>query len=105
MNKYIFENQNNGYYKSWTVFETEKEISNKIHLENIKNIYNLSGPINMMNDLPYGCHYARVGESFECFKNDCEKLSIEIKRLSDDEKIKPEGFENFQIIKGISGNY
>jgi hypothetical protein len=106
MNKYIFRNANNGYYYTYTYFETESELSNDWHLKNIIDTHNIKpGPINPLNGLPYGAAYARTGENFEDFKKDCERSDIHIHESNYLGKHLPDDMKDLYIIKGISGNY
>jgi len=105
MNKYIFEDANNGYYYSYTLFETEAEISNQWHLDNIIKVHNLTGPLNSLNGLPYGSAYARSGENFDSFKEDCEKSGVKIIKIGEVARQIPEEYKHLEVINGISGNY
>jgi hypothetical protein len=57
-----------------------------------------------MRGLPYGSHYARVGESFGEFMSDCHKSDVAIQFLEEFEKI-PDEYLGLDVIYGISGNY
>jgi|GEM_PF-3168223 hypothetical protein len=104
MNKYIFCDSNNGHCYGYTLFESGSDISNEWHLSNIIKVYDLKGAISHSNRIPYGSHYLRVGESFNCFKSDCEKSDVDIKFLEEFDKI-PEEYLGLDVIYGISGNY